>query len=86
VIYFNNLQHAIRYGYSTAPTCIAFRKTKGWFVYSPFDGCPKDATPELFLAKQGHLPIPLSVEGGEALLSLLFSLLSDGVNDEASTN
>jgi hypothetical protein len=80
VIHFENLQHALTYGYSETPSCIAYRKGKGWLVYSPFDGCPKDAVPELFLHSRGHLPTPLSVEGGEALLSLLFSLLANGVD------
>lgn len=80
MIYFSDLGHAIHFAYTDIPCCIAYREKKGWFVYSPFDGCPPGAVAELFLPKQGHLPIPLSKEGGEALFSLILSKLTDGVN------
>jgi hypothetical protein len=79
MIYFKDLGSAIHFAYTDIPCCIAYREKRGWFVYSPMDGCPKDSVPELFLPKQGHLPIPLSKEGGEALFSLIHSALANGV-------
>lgn len=69
--HFPDLRDAIMCACGFAPACIGYRKSMGWFVYDPVDGCPSDAEPEFFIARRGTHPFPLTRIAAEAWLSAI---------------
>jgi hypothetical protein len=61
---------AISFAAATAPAVVGW-KPGGWIVYDPKDGAPNGVEPELLLAAQGSLPLPLSDVGASVLRSAL---------------
>ena len=74
--YYSDARHAVNFAALTAPQCVGYRQGKGWFVYSPLDGCPADCEPELFIAAQGTLPLPLTEVAMEVWLSIVRASVS----------
>ena len=74
-IHFDDMRNAIRAGNAQAPSCVGYRKGKGWFVYDAPKGCPSDAEPELMCVAPGRWPVPLSSDAQVALNSIFRTFL-----------
>lgn len=71
-----NARTAISFAAATAPAVVGW-KPGGWIVYDPKDGAPIGIEPELFIAAQGRLPLPLSEIGASVLRSALINPIGD---------
>jgi hypothetical protein len=77
LIYFSDCHLAINEAMRQERMCVGYKKPFGWVIYSPKTGAPKDIEPEILCLSKNMLPIPLSDNGMEIVMSWVEKIIKE---------